>query len=222
MFARTTAVLSMVVALIAVFVPYFQQQNHFDTQQKEELKVILNPSTNGPILLTDQNYGKLGMLIQMPWELTVSNVSNRRISIVRKTISKGDAPDSTFYSGIDGGLLSSDYNKIELPINLESGDSKLYILYVGALVPSKVYKTLSSINKGQPVLDRDAMKALGKIGIDIFGNSVEYHEFEGGEFSIQFNNHEKSPTFWVRLTTGNGNNFYKSAAKYGFVPELAL
>lgn len=221
-FARTMGVLSFIVALAAVIVPYFQQKSHLENLQQEELKVILNPAVDGPLILTSHDYGEQGRVIQMPWQLTISNTGNRQLSIISKRLSRGETPDSVFYTGIDGGIVTEDFKPLKLPLKLESGESKSYYLYVGTMVPKQVFEILYNINEGKPVSDRAAMKVLGEHGMDIYGNKVEYHGNENGKVSIIFKEADKSPTFWLRLSTGKGNNFFASGAKYHFAPELIL
>ena len=45
---------------------------------------------------------------------------------------------------------------------------------------------MHKLKNGSSVTDRDAMKALGKAGIDIFGNPVIYQDHENGKFLIEF------------------------------------
>ncbi|MCG8085307.1 MAG: hypothetical protein JAZ13_06295 [Candidatus Thiodiazotropha taylori] len=221
-FARLTALLSLAVAIAAIAVPYFQQSQIQKSQSYEELRVILNPNTNGPILLKGSNFGKMGRLIQMPWQLIISNNSLRTTSILETSLSTGSEPGSTYYSGISGGIVDANYDPVEMPLVLEAGVSKSLYIYVGALVPSHVYETLDKINEGNPILDREAMKELGANGIDIYGNRVEYKAFEAGNFIIKYLEPEKSPKFWLRLSTGQGNNFFATASKYGLRSEGTL
>lgn len=216
-FARRIATLSLVVAFASVIVPYIQQEMLFKKQQQEDLNVILNSSVNGPIKITDHNFGHMGYVVQVPWSLTVSNNGNRQLSIVKKRLSCGNEPNSQFYTGIDGGIFSKDYTPVQLPIKLEEGESQSFYIYVGTLVPKHVYELLKKLNNGNPVMDRDAMKALGEKGIDIYGNSVEYRSYNGDQFSISFKESGKALRHWLVLSTGRGNEFFSSASKYKIV-----
>jgi len=216
-FARRIAICSLIVALASVIVPYVQQKMLFEKQQQENLNIILSPTVNGPLALTDNNFGEMGYVVQMPWELTVSNNGNRQLSIIKKRVSCGNEPDSQFYTGIDGGIFFKDYTPVQLPIKLEAGESQSFYIYVGTLVPQHVYDLLKNLNNGNPVMDRDAMKALGKKGIDIYGNNVEYHSYENDTFAISFKESSKAPKHWVVLGTGRGNIFFSSASKYEIV-----
>lgn len=221
-FARVTSILALLIALSAIVIPYWQQSSQFEAQQRENLNVLLNPTVNGPVKLTGHNYGEMGKVIQMPWKLTISNTGNRQLSIINKRISLGETPDSQYYTGIDGGLFTQGYQPIELPIKLEPGESQSYYIYVGAMVPARVYEILYKLNEGKPVMDRVAMKALGYEGIDIYGNPVKYQDHGNDQFLIEFKSSDKSPTFWLDLLTGGGNRFYGAAAKYSMPPESAL
>ncbi|MEJ1386244.1 MAG: hypothetical protein RPV21_18050 [Candidatus Sedimenticola sp. (ex Thyasira tokunagai)] len=221
-FARVTSILALLIALGAVAVPYWQQSSQFEAQQRENLNVLLNSTVNGPLRLTGHNFGEMGQVVQMPWKLIVSNTGNRQLSIINKRISFGETPDSQYYTGIDGGIFTQGYKPIDLPIKLEAGESQSYYIYVGAIVPAKVYEILYGLNEGKPVMDREAMKALGEEGIDIYGNPVKYLDHGNDKFLIEFKSVDKSPTFWVNLFTGGGNRFYGAAAKYSISPESVL
>lgn len=156
----------------------------------------------------------MGTVVQIPWKLTISNTCNRTLSIIDKQVSLGDKPDSTYFSGIDGGLYSLNNEPVTLPIKLEPGDSQSYLIFVGCMIPQKAFDIIYKVRNGNPVMDRDAMKALGRNGIDIFGNPVEFKEYEGDNFSIKFHSSEKAPTYWISLFTGAGNRFAVSASKF--------
>jgi len=114
-FARRIAILSLLIALASVIIPYIQQEMLFNKQQQENLNIILSSTVNGPQVITDHNFGEMGYVIQMPWSLTVSNSGNRQLSIIKKRVSSGEGPDSNYYTGIDGGIFTKDYVPIQLP-----------------------------------------------------------------------------------------------------------
>lgn len=218
-FARVTSILALFFALLAVIVPYIQQSKQFQALQKESLKILLNSAVNRPLLLTNYNFGDMGKVIQMPWKVTISNTGNRQLSIIDKRVSVGDTPDFRSYTGIDGGIFTLENQPVSFPIKLESGESQVYYLNVGALIPSKSYDIIHKINDGNPVSDRDAMIALGKAGIDMYGNPVEFKDNGESGVSIKFNSSGDSPTFWLSLFTGNSNRFNGVASKYNLLLE---
>jgi len=213
-FARITSILALLIALATVVMPFVQQSQQFKTQQTEALNVILHPTVNGPIKLTGSDFGDKGVLVEMPWELTISNTGNRKLSIIEKRLSVGESPGISYYSGIDGGLFTSDFQPINLPLTLDSGESRVLLIYVGTLIPKNVFEILRTLNDGRSVTDRDALKALGKKNIDIYGNPVKFRDHGNANFSISFPSANKAPAYWIRLSTGRGNVFFGSATKY--------
>ena len=215
-FARWVAVISLVVAIASVAVPYVEQRSQFQVMQREELSIQLNPYTDGPIRVTNDNFGPMGRVVQIPWQVTLSNTGNQKLSITNYSIRSGDSPNSTYYTGIDGGMLGSDLKPVALPISLDPGESRIYLLMIGILVPPNVNKILSSIGDPKARTMHHVEKVLAMNGIDIFGHKVTYQTSSGGGYSIRFDNSQiDSPTFWYRVTTGRGTAFSASAAEYG-------
>jgi hypothetical protein len=217
-FARTMAILSLVVAVATVGVSYFQfgeQKRQFQVLQSEELTLRLNSHADGPLRITRNNFGQLGFVVQVPWRLTVSNTGNVKLSITEYSITTGSSPDAMFYTGIDGGMLTQEGKAVDLPMVIEPGDSRILIIYVGILVPTKVHEILSAMTDSKPNTAL-AVKTLAKQGLDLYGNKVNYAEYPGGESLLTIEKKDQnSPTFWYRAVTGRGNAFLTSATSYG-------
>ncbi|KAF0139903.1 MAG: hypothetical protein FD122_2918 [Stygiobacter sp.] len=214
--ARWIASISLLLAIISVIIQYYQQnlqKEQFLIQQKEELTIKLNPYTNGLIRLTKTNYGELGSVLQVPWEIIFSNNGNRKLSITNYLITAGEKPESMHYSDIEGGIFEKS-NPVSLPIVLDVGESKTYFVLIGLLIKPMEYEMLSSI-KNIPLTVQEASKYLAKKGTDFYGNKVNYQEYKGGGlmFSITSEN-RKSQRFWFKATTGKGNVYFGSAAMY--------
>ncbi|XPV69807.1 MAG: hypothetical protein ACNI25_04360 [Halarcobacter sp.] len=220
-FARTTAVISLVFAIVAMLVSYYQQESaqqvqkeQFEVLQKEELIVKVNPYIDGFIRLTNYNLGHLGHVVQIPWKIIISNTGNQKLSITDCFVTRGDSPESIQYSGIYGGIIDQKSKTIEFPLMLDPGESRIVYIFVGITVPSLVYQTLFSLDKNTTLTDRLAMKALGKQRIDYYGNPVEYEEFEGGLFHFVVKDTKKAQRFWIKFTTGRGNIYYGTGMAY--------
>ena len=220
-FARTTAILSLLIAIVAIYVSFSQQetaqeiqQDQFDILQKENISIKLNPYVNGEIRLTEIHLGPIGYVVQLPWKLTISNTCNRQLSIVEHFITRGETPISTQYSGIDGGLIDMNSNPVRYPISIEAGDSRTFYIFVGITVPEQIYNTLLSVKDKKNLTDRNVAQILGRQGIDIYGNNVEYKEFDDKSYTFQIKDKEKAQRFWIHFTTGRGNVFLATAKKY--------
>lgn len=214
-FARGVAIVSLVVAIAAVAIPYLEQRRQFQVLQTEDLDVRLNPHTDGPLRITDNNFGPMGHLVQIPWRLSLSNTGNQKLSITEYFVTTGATPNSTSYSGIDGGMLQSDQKPLDLPLTLDPGESRSIVLFVGILVPPPVYEVLTSLKEPGLRTVGNANKALGKRGIDLYGNKVSYTEYAPGSSvrTVEPGN-QKSPRFWYKAVTGRGNVFLTTATAY--------
>lgn len=179
----------------------------------EELALHLNPSVEGVFRITEHNFGPSGHVVQVPWRLTLSNTGSQTLSVTERTITTGGSAGSTWYTGIDGGMFQSDQKPVELPIKLEPGESRAFIVLVGVLVPPKVLAALSSLDDPKSRTVSAATRALGKEGLDLYGNQVSYREYGGGAI-FEVRREQNAPTFWYQVKTGRGKEFVTSAASY--------
>lgn len=221
-FARVTAVVSLIVAVAAVAIPYIQQrgalnqqQEQFNELQREELSLKLNPHVSGVIRITGSNLGTLGHVVQIPWELTISNTGSRQLSIANYDLTRGQSPGAMFYSGIDGGLLTMDAKSVGYPVTLEPGEIRKFLLFVGITVPEKVFEVLKVLDNGNNIDRAKATAALAKEGLDLYGNRIDYREFEGGSYVLSIDKkNQNGQRFWCAVQTGRGNSFVVSASEY--------
>tara|TARA_Y100000815_G_scaffold149905_1_gene135821 strand:- start:2198 stop:2911 length:714 start_codon:yes stop_codon:yes gene_type:complete len=220
--ARITAVISLIVAIAAIAIPYVQQkgalkqqQEQFDELQREDLSMMLNPNMRGVIHVTGTNLGSLGSVVQVPWGLTISNTGSRQLSIANYDLTRGDSPGAMFYSDIDGGVQSLDSQPVGYPITLEPGEMRKFLLFVGITVPDKVLEIIEGITEGNKV-DRDvATTALAREGLDLYGNRVDYRELEGGAYTLSVDSqNQNGQRFWFEVHTGRDNRFVVSANEY--------
>lgn len=214
-FALGIAIVSLVVAVAAVALPYLEQRRQFQVLQTEELVIRLDPNADGSFRITNNKLGPMGHVVQMPWRGTFSNTGNQKLSITKYSISTGATPNSTFFSGIDGGIVQSDQKPIDLPLTLDPGETKPFVLLVGVLVPSAVHDVLAGLTAPSQQTVSKATEALAKRGMDLYGNKVEYKEYAPGGYMLTVENEDqKSPTYWFEATTGRGNKFVVSATSY--------
>jgi hypothetical protein len=214
-FARGIALVSLLVAIAAIAVPYIEQRRQFRVLQTEQLAIHLNPHADGPFRITKHNFGPMGRVVQFPWQVTLANTGNQKLSITEYSITSGIRPDTTFYSGIDGGMLKPNQDSVDLPLTLDPGESRQFVVLIGIMVTPKVHDILASIKDPKLRTVGYATKALARRGLDIYGNEVTYREYVGGAYQLTVaKENQKSPTFWYRAVSGRGNVFLASAATY--------
>ena len=202
-------------SVVAIVLPRTEQRRQFRILQAEQLVIRLNPHVDGTFRITKNNLGPLGHVVQVPWGLTLSNTGNQKLSVIKYSITTGSSPNSTFYSGIDGGMVNADGKPVSLPFSIEPGDSRSFVVFIGTTVPSNVYEILSSNgNRDLPTIAR-AKIALAKRGIDIYGNKVAYQEYAGGGYLLTVDKeNQKYPRYWFQVDSGRGNAFLTSGTQY--------
>ncbi len=220
-FARIIAIVSLIIAILAVVVPFSQQlyiqkkQNkQFEQLQKEDLSLNLSPYVDGTMKITEINLGTMGHVVQVPWKLIISNNGNRNLSIVSFDVRRGELEGNMFYTGINGGVFTQAKTPEPLPINLEAGESKILIVNIGITVPTLVYDILVSNGKENILTDGIATKILGRKGVDLYGNKVEFREYDQESYSLTIEETEKAQRIWIEFVTGRNNKFITQAKKY--------
>lgn len=210
-----------IIAIAAIAMPYNQQrkalkqQQQFDVFQREELSVTLNPHFKGVINVTGTKIGVLGTVVQVPWELTISNAGTRRLSIAGYDLTRGKSPGEMSYSDIDGGLMDLDSKPVGYPITLEAGELRKFFIFVGVTVPDNVYGILEGLVQGHTIDEQVAATSLGANGLDLYGNRVDYREFENGAYITSIDNkNQRGQRFWFTVRTGRDNRFTVSANAY--------
>lgn len=221
--ARGTAGASVVVAVCSAVIGYWnynqqrvtfeQQKRQFELLQSEQLVLGLESDTDGPFRITNSNFGNLGRVVQFPWKLAISNIGNQKLSIVSYNISSGPSAGFEVYSGIDGGLLTSNGETVILPMVLEPGESRSLFALIGVRVPTDVFKILSGLDPAKRTTQQGIF-AVGRKGLDLHGNEVDFKEFDGSYLLSITLDRQKSPRFWLKVTTGRGNAFVTSASAY--------
>jgi hypothetical protein len=200
-FARIIALLSLVASAAAVIVPYFQQR----ALQEEQLKPELEWRGDGNYKLTGINLGEKGRVIQSPWRLILSNIGTQKLSVTRYTLSEGETPGALIYSGLDGGLSTELGVAVDLPVTLEGGETKVFILHIGALVSPKLEAILKEHAKNNPITIKQGDLILAREGTDLYGNSVNLKEY--GQAYIIEKDYSKTPKYWIEITTSRANKF---------------
>jgi hypothetical protein len=223
--ARITAIGSLFVSIctgVVGYLNYNQQQLAYQEQikqfaklQDEELDLKVDPHSNGLFRITGIELGDFGRVIQFPWKLQISNTGNQRVTIVIYKLCEGSEPDSKFYSGIDGGMITNELNTVSLPLTVEARESKTLYLMIGILVPKVVFQALSSIQDPKKRTTDQSTMVLGRLGIDLYGNTVDFKEFGANTFTLSVaEENQRAPKYWYVAITGLGRQFVTSASAY--------
>ena len=205
--ARWVSYLSLLVAVLAVAVPYFQQK----AQLQEQLVGELSP-VGESYVLTDLKIGDFGQVVQSRWRLTLSNIGSQKLSLLRYVVRHVDRKGLEQYTGLDGGIVDPSGSTLSLPISLEGGETKVIELNIGTVVTRRVFSILESksVDKRIPVMVGNLL--LGREGIDLYENAVSLREFEGGAYFVEARTRIR-PTYLVELTSSRGSRFQILAAQ---------
>lgn len=215
-FLRIISVLSLILAISSLSFSFLQYRESI-----AELVSIEASIGYGQIQLTDTDFGLDGSVVQVPWQLILSNTGSRRISITNyRVLELVENPQTgeiapRYYSDIQGALLDSNNNPIDLPWMLDSGESKKFRVYVGLLADVEAYKILAD-EQESTLSVRNARLALGRKGIDIYGNRVDFHEFPNGTYRWSSSSEAHSPVFLFEFETGRDNKLSAIASEYPF------
>jgi len=217
------AIAGVVISVLAMAEQRHQsavQQSQFAILQSEQLGIHLDPHVDGPLRMTQGNFGPMGMLVQIPWRLVLTNTGFQRLSVTSYSMLCETTRGELSYSGIDGGVCDEKQHPVQLPLAIDPGDTVQLFVFVGMLVPARVYTTLAALEPALQTVNQ-ARQVLAQQGCDLYGNPVEYREYPGGEYIGASKEDQQAPTFWFRVVTGRGNVFQSSASVYSAPNWLA-
>lgn len=144
LFARTISILSFVLAGLAVGIPYYQNEKILEESININLTEICSNNSEKRLI---GSFGDTFSAIQIPYNLTISNNGNRTSSIIDfETLAENSNGNLFSFSEIEGDIIDKNGNKISLPININSGESKSFIYYIGAFIETDIYKVIDSIS----------------------------------------------------------------------------
>lgn len=211
-FARILSGLSLIIAVVAILVPYYQQVKEL----KENVLITVNPlQASGRVIFTKHMYSEMGQVIQVPFYITISNTGSRKISLTRYFIYCYDKYGLQQYSGIDGGLVTAKGEPIYNPITLDGGDTISGFIYTGILVPEKVAKYFVDIKDKTNVDYRELKLFLAKKGTDIYGNKVDYKDYGGNSYTLRVGtDQQNAPTYLYDFVTGREQHFQSNTSLY--------
>lgn len=201
--ATWISLLSLVVASASFFVSFRTQQ----LTLADELSVQASiPGSTFPIQLSNFEIGHLGVVVTAPFEFTLTNTGNRKLSVTRYELyALNSWGEKSWYSNIDGGLMDAKGDPLHLPLTLDIGESTRGFVRVGMLANNAAIRTLEQTKKAVSISRKDLDFKLAKNGIDLFGNKVTLNEFPAGGYTIEGPGPKrKTPSIIVTFQTGKG------------------
>lgn len=206
-FARTLSVIGIIVAIVAVALPYIQSKE----DEKEKLSIWMRTNQGGVVLVPDNP--EAVKAVQVPWLITLSNTGKTTLSIISYNISQ--MVDDGVRSGFNGlnGLVTDKTGKEEviLPLSIDPGESVTIRVHIGFIPSRKIFNDLVALNKREGAFTlSEATEELARKKSTIYGGVAEFREFEGGGFLISISSdfYEHEPVYLIEFRTGRGSEFY--------------
>jgi len=204
-FARGTAILSLLVAVAAILVPYYKDK----VDSQEALSITATPESGNGILRLSDNLEK-SRAIQIPWIFTLSNTGKVKLSVTSYSVQKIEGQAVSYFGGLDGGTTDASNRPFPFPQTLDAGESISFRLHLGFIPPKEVEETLRKLLvEGGPVNYHAGFIELAKKGLTFYGGGATYKEFPDAGYMISIDStpNDRDPVYQVSFSTGRGNVF---------------
>lgn len=210
-FARITAVLSLLVALAAVVVPYIQGEK----DKQEHLSVVARPEEPSVLRLSaDESKSRA---VQVPWILTLSNTGKTKLSVLSYRVAQLRQGGKMFFSGLDGGVTDRENKTVLFPIALDGGESISVRLHLGFVPTLETQKILRDMFLSGGALDsHKTFLAFAEKGITIYGGKTSMVKYEGGGYAVTIDpsTASEAPTYSITFLTGRKQEFSAICSPY--------
>lgn len=171
-FATTLSLLSLIIACASFYVSYQTQQLSI----AEDLTVRVVPQAeNLFVTISPDGHWGLDSVFIAPFEVTLSNTGNRKLSVVRYEVFEvARSGARAWYNNLDGGLVDSKAQPLKLPIVLDAGESALVYARIGLMASGAAVRAVKTkLPDGGSVKPGELFRILAQSGVDVYGNSVK-------------------------------------------------
>jgi hypothetical protein len=181
--------------------------------------------TNSERLITDENVrlyngGYPGMILPTYWSCDLTNNGEKTISIVKYDIKRFfEKKNLMYYSNIDFGMHSQNFEKIKLPLNIKSGETKRILIKVGVSLYGNSTDILKrKLDSFKNYTFSDIKLILAKEKTDIFDNEVESTIKNDRIIHLQYKGLDPNKDYYnVTFETGKGKYFSELLHWYPFL-----
>jgi hypothetical protein len=155
--------------------------------------------------------GPLNGMATMCWVVTISNTSDRRLSIISADLENLNSGQRTQIGGFDT-LETMDGKSLDLPINLDSGEARTILVKAPMLLEKSVNDALLKARDNKH-LDLSKMKLgevnalLGEQDTDLLGNKVKLTVIDLKTSIRSISSPFKRAENMLTLMTGRGIRF---------------
>ncbi len=216
---KTNTSISVFALIIAGLALYFSYYSY--SKSKEERVSILVKQINDNYTTKVHSLDKFAV-VPFFWEITISNNSDKTISIIDAGVKAKYYNNIISYSNMYNGVFTSFDKPVEMPINLISGESKKYFINIGILcdtVASSIIRNHfssfdSDIDKqGKWIRINELKKLLSENGIDFYGNQASA-QFDGEKILMYEVNPKQQQIFTLCFITSNKTEVKKDIKLY--------
>jgi hypothetical protein len=184
-FSSKLAVSSVAIAILSLIVSIGAVSMNFvmDRQERTERLIVDSRPVLEEVRKTNVDLGEAGIVVGVPWEITVRNIGLRDTSIVGYEVMSRNVQGLIDYSGLDGGAYDANGLRLEFPFDLPANGTVRFLQYVGVLASAEAKQVLARADS-DIVPWQWLTVQLGREGIDLFANPVTLNEFPGGGYSL--------------------------------------
>lgn len=215
----TTSVGAIIIAVISLIFSYYSYKNG----QTEKINIIANnvytDYQTKIMKVSDQ------VVVPLYWEIMIINNGEKTMSITDFSVENINKDATLYISHLFDGLFLNfedfDDNKIELPLIINSGESKKLYIRIGILCSKEASKILEIKNdlstelfqNGKWINLKEIKEQLAENHIDYFGNKVEITYDNGKIVSIETET-KKQQELKVIFKTGKNTTFERYLYTY--------
>lgn len=216
----TIALLALLVAIVSIWFSYYSYKDTKTERLNIQAGFVAN-NYQTKIIPIGQN-----AVVPIYWELIVTNNSEKTLSITDVNVENIKNENGTImYSHIYDGLFENfenyDNGQIDLPININSGESRKLYIRIGIMCDSLAssillkqdFISIDSKQKDSWIRFNKAKIKLGEKGIDFYGNKSSI-EYENEKIILYQSDAKKQQEFRITLTSGKNNSTSKIVKLY--------
>lgn len=215
-FSSILSIIAILISVFAVYFPYKQQEEVIEREYMENLNIQINRySPQSPIVISDIKY-KNTQVVYIFHKVQISNTGNRKISIVSSNIEiiTSDSNIASF-RGLYDGYFFLDNKQVDYPIMLDAGETKVYWLKIGYILPRERVEKISENLQDDLITKDKADLILKDSNIDILGNSIEYYSETDSSLYVITKNVELSDNKAILyVESGNGKTYSGTLEEY--------
>lgn len=214
------AIIALILSMFSIGYTYFR-----DRENDSEIISLSYTSYGNDVnsIVEDFQIADLGIngLLPMNYGIIISNNSKKTISIVSSDVENITKKGMFSIPGQFEGIYSMELHKQQMPIVLNAGESKQYIIRIKLGLSTRVSEIIRKINPLPSNIEyKKISEALHKSNLDIYGNEGVTTKISGAELTT-FNN-IKFPEYFLTLRTSNNKvfRFVISSVKYSESQEF--